>query len=159
MRVHQVSSSAEYKATHSSSVKVLRHCRKASAPDPTGWRTCQLPLSATSRIFFATSEGGTGFFCSVASKIAAIRAYCGYDEEPGATSRRCAIPVSVMPGSTTATRTLNIFISPASPSLSASNAHLLAIYGVRGELLMRPATELTLMMHPLRRCRMYGTTD
>ena len=59
----------------------------------------------------------------------------------------------MIPGSTIATRTLNVFISPASPSLNASSAHFDAAYGVKGAEAMRPATELTLMMQPLRRLR------
>src|SRR5262249_62270664 len=70
--------------------------------------------------------------------------------------RRPAIAVEIMPGSTSATRMLSGFTSCASPSDSASSAHLLAVYGVAGELEKRPATELTLMMHPLRRCFMSG---
>ena len=45
---------------------------------------------------------------------------------------RRAIAVSIMPGSTMATRTLNIFISPARASLSASRAHFDAMYDDSG---------------------------
>src|SRR5215471_15587095 len=54
--------------------------------------------------------------------------------------------VSMIPGSTTATRMLNILASCARPSLSASNAHFDAAYAVSGGDEIRPPTELTLMM-------------
>ncbi len=59
-----------------------------------------------------------------------------------------------MPGSTMATRTLNVFISPASASLNASSAHFDEVYGASGALEIRPATDDTLIMQPLRRFRM-----
>ena len=61
---------------------------------------------------------------------------------------RLAIGVSMMPGSTIATRTLKGFISWASDSLSASSANFEAVYGAKGEQAMRPATDAILMMQP-----------
>src|SRR5207249_4945078 len=75
-----------------------------------------------------------------------------------ADSTRLAIAVSMMPGSTIATRTLNGFTSCANDSLSASNANFDAVYGAMGELAMRPATDATLMMQPLWRARIGGST-
>ena len=40
----------------------------------------------------------------------------------------------------------------------ASNAHFEAVYGAIGERAILPATEVTLMIHPLRFCRIRGTT-
>src|SRR6266480_1071182 len=57
----------------------------------------------------------------------------------------------MIPGSTIATRTLNGFASCANDSLSASNANFDAVYAAMGELAMRPATDATLTMQPLRR--------
>ena len=75
-----------------------------------------------------------------------------------ADSTRLAIAVSMIPGSTIATRTLNGFASCANDSLSASNANFDAVYGAMGELAMRPATDATLMIQPLRRWRIVGST-
>ena len=48
------------------------------------------------------------------------------------------------------------FTSWASASLRASRANFEAEYGARGEQAMRPAIEVTLMMHPLRLSRISG---
>ena len=84
------------------------------------------------------------------------RAVCLYAIWWTCSSTRRAIAVSTMPGSTTATRTLNVFISPASPSVSASSAHFGAPYAMSGGRRC-DRTELTLMMHPLRRSRICGS--
>ena len=60
-----------------------------------------------------------------------------------------AICVSMIPGSTMATRMLNALPSWARHSLSASSANLDAVYAAIGATATCPATEATLMMHPL----------
>ena len=69
-----------------------------------------------------------------------------------------AICVSMIPGSTMATRMLNALTSWARHSLSASSANLDAVYAAIGDVATWPATEATLMMHPLRRCLIAGRT-
>ena len=69
-----------------------------------------------------------------------------------------AIGVSTMPGSMIATRILKDVTSWARHSLRASSANLEAVYAAIGAVAMWPATEATLMMQPLRRCRMAGST-
>ena len=69
---------------------------------------------------------------------------------------RLAMGVSIMPGWRIATRMLKGFTSWASASLRASRANFDAEYGARGEQAMRPAIEVTLMMHPLRLSRISG---
>lgn len=69
-----------------------------------------------------------------------------------------AIRVSIIPGSTIATRTPNAFISCAKTSLIASRADFEAAYGAMGATLILPATELTLTIVPWPRERMPGAT-
>src|ERR1700722_14148472 len=116
-----------------------------------------VPLSATSRILSATSDGCAGVFSELL-KSAANLSLCRYGDVVSLTVMRRAIAVSMIPGSTSATRTLKVFISPASPSVSASSAHFVAQYDVSGAQDIFPATELMLMMHPLLRSRICATT-
>jgi len=62
MSLWKVSSSAECRSTHCSSVIVFRQAIVGAPSGPTGCRNCQLLLCAISRIFSATSLGGTGAF-------------------------------------------------------------------------------------------------
>src|SRR5581483_1144142 len=152
-----VSSSAEWRSTQSSSDIAFRHVISGSASGPTGYLSCHIPFFAISSTFAATTFGDTGASARLLANQAAIRARCGYSEGALSTMRR-AIAVSMMPGSTNATRTPNVFISHASPSDKASSAHFEAQYAVAGGWQKVPATELMLMIVPLRRSRIDVTT-
>jgi hypothetical protein len=82
-------------------VRWLRHCNKGIASGPTGWLNCQVPLSATSNIFAATSEGGTGF-SNAAQKRVEKRGPCPYGDSVAGSPMCRAIAESMMSGSTMA---------------------------------------------------------
>jgi hypothetical protein len=152
IRRSNVSSSAECRSIQSSSDIDLRHVISGSASGPTGCLSCHVAFFATSSTFAATTFGDMGACARLLANKVAIRARCGYSEG-SFFPMRCAIAVSMMPGSTNATRTPNGFISHARPSDNASSAHFEAQYGVAGGWQNVPATELMLMIVPLRRFR------
>ena len=102
-------------------------------------------------------RGDTGDLSAVVNR-AAMRRCWEYGVGAPGVPMFLAICVSMIPGSTMATRTLNALPSWARHSLSASSANLEAVYAAIGATATCPATEATLMMHPLRRCLIAGRT-
>src|SRR6056297_613455 len=156
-RSYQASSSSAPQATQSSSLMAWRQSMKGAASGPTGCLSCIVSPETISTMLSATSDAGVGF-CSELLNNAAMRFWPGYEEPSESVLMRVAIDVSMMPGSTIATRISNGRTSWARHSDSASSAYFDAAYGPMGEPARRPDMEVTLTMQPLRLCRIDGRT-
>src|SRR3954468_21918048 len=102
----------------------------------------------------ATSKGDVGLLSDAANKAPMRRPCIEYGLGGGAGLGVVVNGVAMTPGSTMATRTLNGLSSCAKHSLNPSNAHFEAAYGPCGGNPNWPATEVILMMQPLRFSRM-----